>query len=111
MGIVGEYIGDISSYCQPQQDNDYNYYWFVRADVVMYRQQDSRINEVLSRFERLFTEGLYIKGNKIFFTLDGAKYYVYGLSHFSSEWEGITDLLAELSKLADNVAYLYGALD
>lgn len=113
MYIQGQYLGNINDYCEPQQDNDYNYYYFVRANIKTYDYSNLRVNEVLSHFEKSLGKGLYIKGNRLFFTLNGAKNYIYGLSCFATEWQHINELIQELEKVEgiSNIAYLYGELD
>ena len=53
---------------------------------------------------------LYIKGNRLFFTLNGVKYWTIP-TVFTTEWLLIDDLIADLSQLADDIAYKEGELD
>lgn len=113
MYVSGQYLGNINDYCELQQDNDYCYYYFVRANIKNYDYSNLKVNEVLSQFEKSLEQDLYIKGNRLFFTLNGVKTYIYGLSCFATEWKNIQRLIKDLEKVEgiSNIAYLYGELD
>jgi len=108
-----EYIGNIKDYCHKSLDNDYNYYYFLNSDLYSYKHHIQQINDLIQKWrDRLdkIDKGLYIKGNYLFFTINGARYYV-SLSSFTSEWDNIKDIISDFSLLAENVAYLFGELD
>lgn len=105
----------LSIYTHRAIDIDYSSYLVINADVVMWRSGiNADITDILSDFSRKVDEMtdlmLYIKGNRLFFTYKGVKYWVIP-SVFATEWQLIDDLIAELSKVADCVAYKQGELD
>ena len=97
-------------YQHQELDLDNNYYWVINADVKMYRNEDKRINAIFKRFKEREEQKLYIKGNRLFFTLKGVKYYEI-LCYSSWEWENIADVIKELQKIASFVCYDMGELD
>lgn len=106
-------IGRIEDYCKSEMDNDGCFYLFIRADVQPFYRSESKYPEITALFDHYrheLDQQLYIKGNYIFFVANGQKYY-YQLSVSSKEWEIINDVIQELSKIADNVAYKPGELD
>lgn len=91
-------------------DTDMSKYLVVNPEVYLYKYHDTRLNAVFKRFEARCKPSLYITGNRLYFTLNGAKYWT-SLSCFSSEWEYIADLLEEIEPLVCDVAYEVGHLD
>lgn len=112
MNIQGQWKGNIETYCKAEQDLDYLYYWFMRSNVEPYNYKDSRLNALFKAFETLLKDGLYIKGNYLFFTLYGAQFYI-KLSCFTDEWRNIDTIIDTLSQVegVKDIAYLYGELD
>lgn len=107
--------GNLSIYTHKAIDVDYSTYLVINADVVMWRSgNNAMITAILSDFsnkvDRLAEERIYIKGNRLFFTFEGVKYYFIPTC-WATEWLVIEELLVKLSKVADNVAYKMGELD
>ena len=110
------YEGNITAYCKYEMDNDYQYYYFMKNDVVTYSDKELSINAIIEKWKNLIDEEdrkrgfLYIKGNYLFFTVNGKKYYEI-LSVSSNEWSKIKSIIKDFSKVSENVSYLYGELD
>lgn len=105
----------LSIYTHKAIDIDYSTYLVINADVVMWRSGNNAIitailSDFSSKVDRLAEERIYIKGNRLFFTFEGVKYFIIPTC-WATEWLHIADLVAELSKVADNVAYKSGELD
>ena len=96
-------------------DNDYSTYLVINDDVEMWRSgNNAKISAILSDFckkvDELTEQQIFIKGNRLFFTFEGVKYYFIPTC-WATEWLLIDELLAALSKVAENVAYKTGELD
>lgn len=96
-------------------DNDYSSYLVINADVNYWVSGNNAfITAILSDFsakvDRLTEELIYIKGNRLFFTFEGVKYYFIP-SVFATEWLIIEEVINKLSKIAANVCYKAGELD
>lgn len=105
----------LSIYTHKAIDIDYSTYLVINADVVMWRSGiNAKITAILSDFsskvDRLAEERIYIKGNRLFFTFEGVKYFTIPTC-WATEWQQINNLVAQLSKVASNVAYKSGELD
>lgn len=105
----------LSIYTHNAIDIDYSTYLVINADVVMWHSGiNAFITAILSDFsnkvDRLAEERIYIKGNRLFFTFEGVKYFTIPTC-WATEWLVIEELLTKLSKVADNVAYKKGELD
>ena len=105
----------LSIYTHKAIDNDYSTYLVINADVVMWRSgNNALITAILSDFsnkvDRLAEERIYIKGNRLFFTFEGVKYYFIPTC-WATEWQIIDELLSALGKVAEDVAYKVGELD
>lgn len=105
----------LNIYTHKAIDVDYSTYLVINADVVMWRSgNNANITAILRDFsdkvDRLAEERIYIKGNRLFFTFEGVKYYFIPTC-WATEWQHINSLVAELSKVANNVAYKMGELD
>lgn len=106
---------NLSIYTHKAIDVDYSSYLVINADVEMWRSgNNANISAILSDFSKKVDEltdlMIYIKGNRLFFTYEGVKYWVIP-SVFATEWFYIDDLIDELSKITDHVAYKQGELD
>lgn len=102
-------------YTHKELDTDYSYYLVINSDVSMYRKGiNPQIDQVLSDFREKIDKNtdiqIFIKGNRLFFTDKGIKYYVI-LSCWAYEWLYIEELLQELDKISENPAYKQGELD
>jgi len=97
-------------YQHQEQDNDYQYYWFMNRDVTLYNCFSIQLNSIFSHFERQSEQQLFIKGNYLFFSLNGVKYWK-SLTVSSWEWEHIQELIEQLKPLVDNIFYDPGRLD
>lgn len=108
------YSNEIDHYTKTEIDNDLSLYRVIRSDVTYYKGGNNAIDDILSDFRHRIDEysqlQLFIKGNRLFFELDGVKYYTI-MSCWAYEWQIIDDLLAALGKVVDKVAYLSGELD
>ena len=96
-------------------DVDLSEYRVINADVIMYRKGiKPQIDAILRHFREVIDKSaemqLFIKGNRLFFTIDNVKYYDI-VSCWVNEWEYIDSLMSEISKYSDNVAYKQGELD
>lgn len=105
----------LSIYTHKAIDIDYSTYLVINADVVIWRSGiNAMITAILSDFskkvDRLAEERIYIKGNRLFFTFEGVKYFIIPTC-WATEWLCIEELITKLSKVADNVAYKKGELD
>ena len=103
-------VKNLPRYTKEQIDTDGSIYLVKCSDVYCYKWHDSDLNAIFKRFQDRFDHGLYIIGNYLYFTLNGAKYWV-SLCTFSGEWEGINTLVDEISKKVDFIAYEKGRLD
>lgn len=103
---------NLDLYTTIETDTDFSKYRVKRANVYCYKQHDTQLNAIFKRFESNLTPSLYIIGNYLYFTLDGAKYYTI-LSCWVDEWEHIDQLIKELNKIdrIKDIAYEYGRLD
>lgn len=106
---------NLDAYTHECLDNDLSVYRVINADVVMYREGiKPQIDAILSHFREVIDKSaemqLFIKGNRLFFTIDNVKYYT-TLSCWVNEWNYIDELIQVLDKYADNVAYKQGELD
>lgn len=104
----------LQDYIHYELDVDYSKYPVINANVCMYNGQDTRINDILSDFRReidiLLTKQIFIKRNRLFFELNGIKYFVIP-SCWACEWDIIEELLDNLRQIAQKVAYYPGELD
>lgn len=105
----------LSIYTHEAIDNDYSTYLVINADVEMWRSgNNAMISAILSDFckkvDQTADSQLFIKGNRLFFTFEGVKYYFIPTC-WATEWLLINELLAALGKVAENVAYKLGELD
>ena len=106
---------NIDLYTHEELDNDFSYYRVINADVIRYRnginpQIDAILSDFRERIDKSAEQQLFIKGNRLFFTDKGIKYYV-TLSCWAYEWLYIDDLMEELQKAANDIAYKQGELD
>lgn len=105
----------LSIYTHKAIDIDYSSYLVINADVLMWQSgNNANITAILSDFSKkvdnLTEMQIFIKGNRLFFTFEGVKYWTIPTC-WATEWQHINSLVAELSKVADNVAYKMGELD
>lgn len=110
--IMDKAIGNITSYCKLETDNDNNEYYFIKSEVYPYKSHNSQINELISYYSKLSNEegNLFIKRNYLFFKLGEAKFYV-KISHFNGEWKYIHQIISSFSEIAEDVSYIFGELD
>lgn len=97
-------------YIHNEIDVDYSLYPVKNADVYSYKWHDTQLNDIFKRFQARCDGGLYIIGNYLYFTLNGAKYYVSLCSFESEEWY-LADLIKEIEPLVCDIAYERGRLD
>jgi len=104
-------MNKLDIYTTNEIDNDGSLYRRKRSEVLSYRHGISEdIDQIIAKYEPLMQGGLYIKWNWLYFTYQGAKYYE-KISHFEGEWWHINELMEELSRHAQDIAYEYGTLD
>lgn len=105
---------NLDIYSHEATDLDGSIYRVINADVVLYRGGNNAIDTILKHFrneiDKLAVAQIFIKGNRLFFNVEGVKYYTI-LSCWAYEWRIIDDLLAALGKVANDVAYKCGELD
>lgn len=101
---------NLSLYTHREMDNDYSYYLVKNSDVYGYKWTNNQLNAIFKAFQDRCVDGLYIIGNYLYFTLNGAKYYI-SLCSFESEQWYLQDLIKEISPIVQNIAYEYGRLD
>lgn len=105
---------ELDIYTHQATDIDYSIYRVINADVVLYRGGINAIDTILSDFsdkvDKLAKAQIFIKGNRLFFTYEGVKYWCIP-SVWAYEWQIIDDLLAALGKVVNDIAYLQGELD
>lgn len=104
----------LNIYTTVATDTDGSYYRFINADVVMYKGGINAIDTILSRFneeiDNLAEAQIFIKGNRLFFTYEGVKYWLIP-SCWAVEWLIIDNLLSALGKVVNDLAYKLGELD
>lgn len=106
---------DLDAYTHECIDNDLSVYRAINADVIMYRKGiKPQIDAILSEFRKKIDKSaemqIFIKGNRLFFTIDSVKYWDI-VSCWVNEWDYISELIQVLDKYASNVAYKQGELD
>ena len=105
---------ELDIYTHEATDLDGSIYRVINSDVVLYRGGINAIDTILSRFsdevDKLAVAQIFIKGNRLFFTYEGVKYWFIP-SVWAYEWQIIDKLLAALGKVVSDVAYKRGELD
>lgn len=91
-------------------DNDGCYYHFMNRDVQPYRNENKELTALFKDFETRCEQHLYIKGNRLFFTINGVKYYEI-LTHSTWEWNNIGKLIKQMNSIAVDIFYFGGELD
>lgn len=101
---------NLAIYTTEEIDNDGSYYLKKKVGVEPYDWSSPLLNDIFRRFKQRNSKGLYIIGNYLYFTLNGAYFYI-SLTSFSAEWKHIADLISEIRPYAKHIAYEYGRLD
>lgn len=109
--MLYSFKGQIDLYCHKETDTDLSQYYVINAEVKPYFDDMTPLGAKIRAWSESITDGLYIKGNRIFFTYKGVKYYEL-LGSFEEEWWCINQIIEDLAKAgAQDIAYLYGELD
>lgn len=101
---------NLDVYTHEEIDTDMSKYRVKNSEVVGYKDHNTEINAIFRQFKAKTTEGPYIIGNYLYFTLNGVKFYT-TLSCFVSEEIYLDELIKKLSPLVECIAYERGRLD
>lgn len=102
--------GNLDLYTHKAIDTDLSTYRVINAECQLYIDQDLEINALFKRFQANLDQTLFIKHNRLFFTLNGVKYWTI-LSTTIEEWTYINDLIQQLQVFVADIAYMPGELD
>lgn len=102
-------------YMHKELDLDNNYYLFINHDILYYpkgmiKDLDNIINKYLNMIDEEMSS--FIKGNYLFFTYKGIKYY-HNMSFYQDEENYIYDIISELKQIPylKDIVYHYGESD
>lgn len=103
-------------YMHYERDYDECYYLFKNYDVISYSKGlINELDNIINKYLNLIDEesSLFIKGNYLFFTYKGIKYY-HNMSFYLDEEDYIHDIIRELkAQIPDikDIVYKYGESD
>ena len=97
-------------YTSQEIDTDNSIYLVKKANVCRYHDHNKQLNAIFSQFKKDCKQKLFIIGNYLYFSLDGAKWYE-SLTSSSWEWEHIQELIQAIKPLVNDIAYEWGRLD
>lgn len=107
----------IDTYCNRKIDLDGSHYWDTKGEVDLFYQKyadksepGKKLKAIFSDFEARSEQWLYIKGNYLYFTLDGAKYW-YKLTSSTWEDEHINEVINSIEPFIEAWYYDRGTLD
>lgn len=108
--VIEPLENNLSIYTHWAIDTDGSKYRVKNSEVVGYKHHNDQLNIIFRQFQQRIGKGLYIIGNYLYFTLNGAKWYI-SLSCYETEEMYLDELIEQLKPIVSDIAYEIGRLD